>query len=103
MVPGPDPFPPLAIEIQLAVVDAVQVQPATVLTCTSNEPPLASTDPDEGLSAYVQAAADCVRPTVLSLTTSVVARGVAAPFAATVYESDASPDPEFPPETDTQP
>jgi hypothetical protein len=39
---------------------------------------------------------------VLSLTATVALRGDATAFAAIVYGSTASPEPEFPPEKDTQ-
>jgi hypothetical protein len=56
----PEPVAPAVTVIHVALLTAVQVQPAVVVTVVDPLPPAAGTDWLEGEIEYVQAAAACV-------------------------------------------
>jgi uncharacterized protein YhhL (DUF1145 family) len=91
--PFPDPLAPAVTVIHEALLVAVQLQPLPAVTVIVPEPPVAATDCDVGLIAYVQDAAACVTVKVVPATVSVPARDVVAVFAATLNVTEPLPDP----------
>lgn len=92
-VPFPLPLPPAVTAIQATLLEAFQPHPASVSTSMVNVPPAAGTTSLVRLNptrhrAAAWATGICEPPTAIA-----DARAVWAGFAATVYETDASPCP----------
>jgi hypothetical protein len=92
-VPLPSPLTPDWIPIQFAALDAVQPQPASVVTSTDKRPPAASMVSCDRLSPNRHGAAACVTLTRAVSTVMAPERVDGAGLAATVNARDPAPCP----------
>jgi hypothetical protein len=92
-VPLPDPLAPLVSVSQLALLVAVQVQPAGAVTVTEPLPPPATMFSVVADSVYVQATPACVTVTLCPATVTVVLRDEVAIFAVAATLTVPFPDP----------
>jgi hypothetical protein len=88
--------PPDVTEIQAALLNAVQTQPCGIVTDTTREPPVASTDSVVADSEAEQEAAACVTLSRRPPMAIVPVRCVPLAFASTRYVTVPFPDPDAP-------